>query len=374
MKQRYVLAKSYYGLGGDLCVLIGAMRLAGQLDRVIVADWNGGVFGRVPGGNLVNEYFESPQFTIPQALPDDVQSVFPPQWEGRLRLPPLTYLPGIDLTLSRPEEVPADCSADCIVITRDSKVMHRRPELFFATAQALQPSPYIRSAVAGLRASMGGGRPCIGIHFRHGNGERKVIPPDPRWFRNRINARMRALGAEPDGINLFVATDCKGVLDYFARHYPHTFSSQKAYRRNGEGAMHLGRQDLSEAEKLQLPREALIDMYTLAACDYFIGSRGFFSLFVMLVRGKRHSMLYEGERLFDNYTATGDFQPAAKDAQYGPVLAQARVPLDGLFVRTTADSRELTYYNDLIHSHPRSQAEMTDAQDIRRAIIARRTY
>jgi hypothetical protein len=185
---------------------------------------------------------------------------------------------------------------------------------------------------------------------------------------------LRTLGLEPHQISLFVATDCKGALDYFARYYPHTFSSQKAYRPNGEGAMHVGRQDLSEAEKLRLPCEALIDMYALAGCDYFVGSRGYFSLFVMLVRGKRHSLLYEGERLFDNYSAGNDFQPVAKDAVYGPVVARARVPLDGLFVRRSVDQRQLMYYNDLIHSNPMSQAAELDAQDIRRAIVARRTY
>jgi Nodulation protein Z (NodZ) len=374
MTSKYVLTKSYYGLGGDLCVLVGAMRLAGQLGREVVADWNGGLFGRVPHGSLVNQYFESPRFAVPADLPDATLSVFPPQWEGRLLLPPLTYLRGVDLTLSRPEEVPADCAADCIVITRDSKLLHRRPELYFAAAQSLKPSHAIRSAVDALHATMGSTRPTIGIHFRHGNGERKVIPPDPRWFRNRINARLRALELEPDQISLFVATDCKGSLDYFARYYPHTFSSEKAYRPNGEGAMHVGRQDLSEADKLRLPVEALTDMYALAGCDYFIGSRGYFSLFVTLVRGKRHSVLYDGERLFDNYGVSDAFLPVAKDAVYGPAVARARVPLDGLFVRRTHDQRELLYYNDPIHSNAVSQAAAPDAQEIRRAIVARRTY
>lgn len=376
MSSKYVLVKSYYGLGGDLCVLIGAMRLARQTGREMVVDWNGGLYGRTPSGNLINEYFESPCYLTSAVLSGRELEVFPPHWKPYLDAPPLTYAKDVDLTVSRPEEVPPNCQADCVVITRDSRRLTRSPEDFFATAQSLRPVERIRARVEEITGQMGTARPSIGIHFRHGNGERKVIPPDPRWFRNRINARLRSLGLDASQVSLLVATDCRGVLDYFARHYPNTFATEKAYRPNGEGAMHVGRTDLNDEQKMGLADEALVDMYALAGCSFFIGSRGFFSLFVKLVRGKRHTLLYEGDRLFNQYDFTEQFYPVARDPLLAGALKRARHPLDGLFVRLEADSRQLFYYNDLVFSLPLEEVQI-GADELRamtRAIIDRRTY
>lgn len=376
MNAKYVLVKSYYGLGGDLCVLVGAMRFAKQTGREMVVDWNGGLYGRTPSGNLINEYFESPHYLTPSVLKDQSLDVFPPHWKPYLDAPPLTYAKDLDLTVSRPEEVPPDCHADCVVITRDSRRMTRCPEDFAATAQSLRPVERIRARVEAMMARMDRSRPSIGIHFRHGNGERKVIPPDPRWFRNRINARLRSLGLEPNQVSLLVATDCQGVLEYFARHYPNTFATEKVYRSNGAGAMHVGRTDLNDEQKLGLADEALVDMYALADCSYFIGSKGFFSLFVKLVRGKRHTLLYEGERLFNQYEFTDQFHPAVRDPLLGAALKRARQPLDGLFVRIEADRRNLYYYHDLVFSTSINdiQISVDELRTMTRAIIDRRTY
>lgn len=376
MSKKYVLVKSYYGLGGDLCVLIGAMRLAQQTGRETLADWNGGFYGRVEDGRLINAFFDSPTFATSEVLDPQALTVYPAQWAGRVTLPPLSYVTGVDLTLSRPEEVPTGCDADCVVITRDSKLMHRKPEEFYASAQRLKPIDSIRGAVQGLHDRMNRARPSIGIHFRHGNGERKVVPPDPRWFRNRINARLRELGKAPSDINLFVATDCKGVLDYFKRHYPNTFASEKSYRQNGAGAMHVGRDDLDDAQKMSLAFEALIDMYALAECTYFIGSKGFFSLFVKLARGRKHTLLYEGTRLFNRYEVTDEYYPLKADPVLSPPLTQRRLHLDGLFIQLSATERELFFFDERFGAVSRT-ADAVSADEIDtivRNVVARRTY
>lgn len=376
MSKKYVLVKSYYGLGGDLCVLIGAMRLAQQTGREVLVDWNGGFYGRVPDGRLINEFFDSPTFETSEVLSPETPTVFPPQWHGRVMLPALSYVKGVDLTLSRPEEVPADCTAECVVITRDSKLLHRRPEDFFATAQRLRPASAIQSAVSALRNEMGESRPSIGIHYRHGNGERKVIPPDPRWFRNRINARLRALDLGAGDISLFVATDCGAALDYFRRYYPNTYASPKEYRPNGSGAMHVGREDLTDSQKMQLALEALTDMYTLAGCSYFVGSKGFFSLFVKLVRGRMHTLLYEGARLFNNYEFSDVYVPVDADPVLRASLRSTRQTTDGLFARVEGEERQLLYYDEILYKIPTSQTALTSEQlqELRHAIASRRTY
>lgn len=376
MNKKFVLVKSYYGLGGDLCVLIGAMQFAEQTGRTVLVDWNGGVYGSVSNGRLQDALFESPSFATSAELRGSAPSVYPPVWEGRIGLPPLTYLTGEDLTLSRPEEVPADCAADCVVITRDSKRLSRLPELFYSAAKRLLPVAAVREPVAMLREQMGPGRPSIGIHYRHGNGERKVVPPDPRWFRNRINARLRSLNLGPEEVSLFVATDCRGALDYFRRYYPNTFSSEKPYRPNGAGAMHVGRDDLDDAAKLKLAHEALIDMYALAGCSHFVGSKGYFSLFVKLVRGGQNTTIYEGARLFSNFTFTDTYRPVDADPVLSRALRQARQTTDGLFVRMESDRRQLVYYDEPLYSVPAAQTSLNidQIQEMRRSIVARRTY
>jgi hypothetical protein len=376
MNARYVLVKSYYGLGGDICVLLGAMRYAARTGRTLVVDWSGGLYGQVESGNLFNEYFEAPAVAAPSVLENLSPSVFPPQWADRLALPPLSYIAGVDLTLSRPEEVPADCQADCVVITRDSKLMHRQPEDFFTFARSLRPVARIREQIDATQGRLRDGRPSIGIHFRHGNGEKKVIPPDPRWFRNRINARIRALGVTANDVDLYVATDCAGTLEYFRRFYPHTFDFGKTYRPNGEGALHLNRPDVGSEQKMKHADEALIDMYVLSNCDHFIGSRGFFSLFVRLLRGKRSTVLYEGSRVFDNYKFTEAFYPVEKDPLLGPLLRRTRQPTDGLFVRLTDEGRHIDYYDEPLHLVPLDKTALTNDESLalRQAIAARRTY
>lgn len=376
MSSKCVLVKSYYGLGGDLCVLIGAMQYAERTRRSVLVDWNGGVYGSVASGRLHEALFEAPSFGTSADLVGRAPSTFPPVWQGRVGLPPLTYLSDVDLTVSRPEEVPADCDADCVVITRDSKRLTRQPELFYASARRLKPVAAVSEAVAALRQQMGQTRPSIGIHYRHGNGERKVIPPDPRWFRNRINARLRSLNLEPADIDLFVATDCKGALDYLSRYYPNTFASEKAYRPNGAGAMHVGRDDLDDAAKLALAHEALIDMYALAGCTYFIGSRGYFSLFVQLLRAGQGTILYEGARLFNNYAFSDSFRPVEADPVMSAALRQARQTPDGLFVRIEENQRRLVYYDEPLYAVGTdvSRLAIEQVQEMRRAIIARRTY
>lgn len=376
MKSQYTLVKSYYGLGGDLCVLLCALHYAQQHQRALVVDWSGGRYGFVEQGNLFNEYFAEPVFLAPVDLPAQGLSVFPPVWVGRTHVPPLTYIDGIDLTLSRPEEVPIDCDADCVVITRDSRLLHQRPMDYVSIARSLRPVPRIQTCIDAQVQRLRSAKHSIGIHFRHGNGERKVIAPDPRWFRNRINGCMKTLGLDPEEVTLYVATDCEGTLEYFRRHYRNTIDLPKSYRPNGGGALHINRTEMTTAEKMQMADEALVDMYVLSHCNSFFGSRGFFSLFVRLLRGSADSIFYRGTRVFDNYTFTDAFYPVERDRLLAPVLKRARQPFDGLFVHLKPDGRHIYYYDEPLHLISVGKTELTNVEDLtfRKAVAARRTY
>jgi hypothetical protein len=377
MSRRFVLVKSYYGLGGDLCVMLGAMQLAAERGRALVVDWSGGRYGSVDDGNLFARFFAEPRVLKPADLPPtDSMTVYPDVWAGRAHLPPVTYLADIDLTQSRPDEVPRDCAADCIVITRDSrhfgKILHDLTPL----ALTLQPVPRIQQRVDEQVARLRAARYSIGIHFRHGNGEKKVIAPDPRWFRNRINGKLKQRGLQPDEVAVYVATDCKGTLDYFKRYYPLVVDLDKPYRANGEGALHIDRQDLSDEQKIAMADEALIDMYLLSKCNWFVGSRGYFSLFVRILRGAEDNPIYAGTRVFDSYRFTSTYYPIERDPLLAPLMRSARQRMDGLFVHLTPEGRHVHYYDEPLHLVSADKQSLTSAESLalRQAIAARRTY
>lgn len=377
MSRRFVLVKSYYGLGGDLCVLLGAWQLARQLGRELIVDWSGGRYGTVDDGNLFRQFFTEPDFLCPADVPGLAEmSVFPPEWVGRTGIAPVTYLAETDLTQSRPDMVPLDCAADCIVITRDSRDLLPQIAGYSALARSLQLQPAIQAEVDALAARLAAHRYSIGIHFRHGNGEKKVMAPDPRWFRNRINGKLKQLDLDPASLALFVATDCQGTLDYFRQYYPNVIDLPKAYRPNGSGAMHVARDDLGAAEKIQMAREALIDLHTLAACKTFVGSRGYFSIVVRLLREDRGVLVYSGVRVISPQDLLASHRPAGSDAVFGPALRRLKMPVDGLLAAVTGETRTLHYYEDELLSVPLAQPALSadEQMAMRRRIVARRTY
>ncbi len=377
MGRSIVLVKSYYGLGGDICVLLGAWRLARQLGRDLVVDWSGGRYGSVPNGDLFHQFFSEPGFLAPSDVPDLASAtVFPQEWSGRAALPPVTYLADEDLTKSRPDDVPLDCPAQCIVITRDSRHLVSQIGEYGELLRMLKLRPEIQSVVSEQVHQLKEHRYSIGIHFRHGNGERKVMAPDPRWFRNRINGKLKQRGLEPAQFALFVATDCLGTLEYFKRYYPHVVSIPKAYRPNGSGAMHVGRSDLTDEEKMRMAGEALADMYTLAQCDAFVGSRGYFSLVPRLLRHDRDTVIYPGVRVINHEELAASSSAATHDSVFGPVLRRMRLPTDGLLCKVSSEKRALFYYEDLIISVPPEQTALSAEEQLsmRRLITARRTY
>ncbi|MGA0610312.1 nodulation protein NodZ [Caldimonas sp. KR1-144] len=377
MRKQFVLVKSYYGLGGDICVMLGAWRLARQLGRELIVDWSGGRYGRVSDGKLFARFFTAPHFLAPVDVPGlATMSVFPGEWAGRAGLPPVTYLKDVDLTKSRPDDVPPTCDADCIVISRDSQELLPRLAEYAQLARGLRLVDDIQASVDRQLASLKPFRHSIGIHFRHGNGEKKVMAPDPRWFRNRISGKLKSLNLSPDDMGLYVATDCGGTLDYFKHYYPNVIALPKIYRPNGSGALHVGRDDLSDDEKVAMAGEALADIYCLAKCNSFIGSRGYFSLLTRLLRGDHDSVIYSGARVVNSDDQLANLSPAIGDPVFGLAIRRVKIPTDGLMIDLSGTSRTLHYYEDTIMSVPASQAALTNDEQIsmRRLVSARRTY
>lgn len=371
----FVLVKSYYGLGGDLCVLLGALKLAESQGRHLVVDWSSGFYGEADTGSLFHSLFDAPRFETMEHLRGQRFSVFPPCWVGRTDLRPVSYVKDVPLTLSRPDDVPESCDAECVVITRDSRRMLTAPQEYFEVASRLRPAARILDIIDHQTAALRLSSHSIGIHYRHGNGEHTVIPPDPKWFLARIEERIANLGLSADKVSVFVATDCEAALDYFRSHFPLTVDLGKKYRPNGAGPLHR-RDDVTATEKPELAEEALVDMYVLSRCDSFVGSLGYFSLFVRLLRAGGHGVVYDGARVFTDAQIPSTWRSIAKDAQLGPMLAGKGMALDGLFSEVVGGVTRIHYYDTPlmdIHS-PNSLVDAEQIDALAEAVAARRLY
>ena len=120
-QHRFVVVKSYFGLGGDLCVLLGALAYANDHDRTLIVDWDGGLYGRSYSKTIFAELFCLPLFDSINSIPKNIKSVSPAYWKNYLFYPPRTYAQGISLSHSRPEDLSiVDSSSECVVITRYS--------------------------------------------------------------------------------------------------------------------------------------------------------------------------------------------------------------------------------------------------------------
>ncbi len=376
MNNKYVIVKSYYGLGGDISVMLGAWKLSQELNRELIVHWDGGLYGEGSYVPLFNELFDYPISKKITDINKDIKSVFPEIWEPYVFSPPLTYVSGVNLTYSRPEDVPRDTSSDAIVITRDSAEIRRNPEVFYELSKKLKLNSKIDKKIEEITKDFSTYKATIGIHFRHGNGENKVIPPDPLFFRNKINSFLKDKQLEPKDVLIVIGTDCKAVVDYLSRYYPNVLDTPKNYLENGSGALHIKRIDLSNEEKINLSIEALIDMYILSKTTYFIGSGGFFSLFIKMLRTNKSNIFYTGNRNFDKYKFDLNYYPIEKEIIISKYLKEKGHPLDGLFVKIDNDKKSIYYYDDYIYSF-NLQVDKISSQiglELRKAIVARRLY
>lgn len=374
MNTRYVLVKSYYGMGGDLAVLLGAMQLCEQSGRSLVVEWNGGLYGHGGERDVFDEFFSSPTNSRIDAPARSLMSVFPPDWVDRLHLPPRTFLTDVDLKMSRPEDAPPDCTADCIVITRDPR--HISPAQLHPFAKGLALNSRIQTTVDGLLGKVRQHRFSIGVHVRHGNGEQNVIAPGMDWYLTHVTRKIRTLDLNPHDVCIYVATDSAAVLDYFRRRFPTVECLPKTYRPNGEGAFHNGNPGVSNQDKMRLGEEALIDIWTLAQSDFFVGSSGYFSLLVRILRGDRPCIRNRELRTFRLSECTAGTRPIDQDTVFAPSLARHAFPTDGLYVREAAGVKQLLYYHDLLFSIPVQRTGITtpESLELRKAIVRRRLY
>jgi hypothetical protein len=274
---KHVISKSYYGLGGNLAVLSTAMLLADRLNRKIVIDWRRGHYGGED--NYFLELFEQ---LNNQASIDEIPKsarIFPDYWSEYYREAPM-FKNGVPLTMATTDLVYSQDKNldidefDAIVISRDSSFFHK-PEFGLemrSIFRRLIPNSKINEEILQYK------RQCfkpemIGVHFRHGNGEPTVIPPDLSWFIKSIKALKEKCDSSTAGI--FLATDCSAVVHAFKEEFGNlVLTYEKQYLPLGAGGMHY---EIDKEKKLRSAIDALVDIKLLSCCNFFVGSKSFFS-------------------------------------------------------------------------------------------------
>lgn len=156
-------------------------------------------------------------------------------WQGRVDLPTVSYVNRVPLTLSRPEDMPAECSTDCIVLTRDSRRVLCAPADCRAFAARLGPAQRIAQAVESQLALLTQAQASMGIHYRQAYVERTVNPPDPAWLLAKVRADVALQGLSDREVSMCVTTDCGAALGAFRAAFPCTVALPKEYRPNRAG-------------------------------------------------------------------------------------------------------------------------------------------
>ena len=337
-----VVAKGLYGLGGNIAVLADALRLGEALGCPVAADWVDGMYA-VEGANVADLLFDyDRRAPWPGSL--DGLRVFPEAWAADVaRTVPRRMNPDPSVTTprgpSRPlsmwrtvdaEDYGLDRLAadyDVVVVSRDSRYWHSSVDALAPYVQALRPNQEVRDGVAALGLS----RSDVGVHFRHGNGERTVVPPDVGWFFDQVDD----LSEQMPGSRVFLCTDCSVVHDAFVSRYgpDRVLSSPKALPPPGAGGMHYAP---TSDGRYRSAVEAAVDIWALGACGAVVGSRSFFSETATRLGAPRpESSVRAWVPVHRPYRDPVGVRPVTPDDSLGRALLDAGVLLDGIHVSET---------------------------------------
>jgi hypothetical protein len=324
---RYVLSLRRAGLGDRLICFAAACKYARDTNRALVVDWRKsnysgrrrGLLGFRSRGheNLFLSCFESPSSigSVPVIATDDFDTgalprpVFPKLWDdGGLLSRPWSAPPdgfagdrerAVELIRSgadRPERtvIFSACVNDGIVLAREAR----------AILSALRPVAVVAKQVESFAEQNRFADGVIGVHVRHGNGG-DIMGHAKFWtsFAPTLDRIARAIGAARDRLGfeapVLLCTDSSQVQDALTARVAKLLTRPKAFRKPGEGELHLGRGAGRGVD------DALIEMMLLARCKVLIryppGS--FFSFYaaVMMARADedRSTTLYDHQKPWD---------------------------------------------------------------------------
>jgi hypothetical protein len=230
--------------------------------------------------------------------------------------------------------------ADVLIITRDDKYWHKGQykEEMSRIANELVPAEHLSQAID-LFTEKHLGQNCIAVHFRHGNGEPTVVPPDINWFFSQVDGFLKQT---PES-NIFVCTDCYAVIEAFkARYQDKVVYTEKEYPPIGTGAMHSTDGD---ADRLRSAEEAVLDIWLLSKCGYVIGSKSFFTGFALKLNAAiPRNNIKVWQPIHRQHRPKPNQKRLVKFPKIDAVFQAAQIPTDGLFVEFDDDKVGRLYY------------------------------
>ena len=355
MPERYVLVKGSFGMGGRIHVLLSAWAYARRTGRTLVVDWNDGGYGG--GVDGFQKFFNNPflkfsRFREIVGVANASRStppprIFPAIWQAEFADTDRGGRSN-DLYRCRP---PQDDVPENIVVVSWPDYRHTVDELAELACQ-LRPSERIQARVKELCDQFDTDA-AIGIHYRHGGGERGVFAPQPEWFEQTV-ADIDPTNSRP----LFFCTDSKFAEQHFRQSFgPRFHSSEKLFPESGR--LH-GNPAIED--KVKNGEDALVDLYTLARCGDFIESGEFFGKTARLLgAGAGGSCIaYPGiMRMYKSRARKilAGLQPVADNAELAAALKAAGIKLDNLWFDRDGPRLRLYYGADLLLELPAEQLE-----------------
>jgi ribonuclease HI len=278
---RVLVIKAKGGLGNRILSAVTGLLFADISGRAPQIDWRDGLYAP-PGINAYPLLFDS-RAEVPVESLDDRHDVVPAIWSGVLSQHPGDLIwrhypdhhsdPFIYRRLCTDLKTPAEPTPVAVFWSYLPKMARLRgrwrnlPALAsMSEHEAMQhilrrdftPNARIQKAVASVFKDVA--RPVIGVHIRY--TDRKI---SLSAIRRAVRRLRRKLPTSP----IFLATDNALVQEQIRAEFDNVIVNKKWLAADGAG-LHIADEDrdvLHEAEN------ALIDMWSLAQCDYLIHSR-----------------------------------------------------------------------------------------------------
>ena len=304
----YVLVKGKAGLGNRMLSAMTGVLYAMLSQRNLVVDWSDSTYSD-DGQNVFPKLFKVPN-SEPQLPVSAYESVRPSLWKGRLKQQAPEVIQEIDPAAHRSLIALRQFSFDLSKLGYDEKTLvmlsytHLIPKLrrhfhgqfsrlakmsdedimSWLLREVLVLSQDMMAKVEGRWTKLAGGENMIGVHVRFTD------------LKTTLGSTYKAVDALIESVpnyKLLLATDNIGVQNAMIQRYKKVVTNEKWFPDEG-ATMHLSEHC---PDRLQNAIDALIDMYTLAKCQYLVfASSSTFSYISSLISTMPKSNIIDIER------------------------------------------------------------------------------
>ncbi|MBF0489369.1 MAG: glycosyltransferase [Candidatus Omnitrophica bacterium] len=302
--KKFLVLKSKVGMANRIESLMAAICYAHISQRTLVVDWREGMYAE-KGRNSFHMLFKSPLVNVSDRLPQ-TDSVFPSIWVRNLdktiwdvNSPDLPVV-NIDLSKVDYEEhivVMSDLRFDLEDFGLNAQSIlafwsceNEKELLRKLLVNYLSLRPDITSRVNEFYANNLHGKKIIGVHIRCTDNQKS-----PRHYIdiNKFPSVIQSiLKKDPDAF-IFLSTDNKRVLGEYQKNYKNIRCTNKFFPDHSEAPIHY-----RNGTRVDMAKEALIDLYVLARCDYLIYSdRSCFGELALLLSNLDQGNIYNIESM-----------------------------------------------------------------------------